>query len=78
MDLEKVVVTRTDVRCNNRTALSGTPDVEKFSGNTRLMNLGPGNYHINWKTNKAYVGTCNRLRLDFGGGAYQTVDLKFN
>jgi hypothetical protein len=45
--------------------------------------LGGGAYRLNWATSKAFVGTCQRLRLDLGernpdGSAfYRTADFQF-
>jgi hypothetical protein len=76
-DLETITVTTTDISCDTGTELPGTPTEESSTGNSGLKNLGGGNYQYDWKTSKTYAGTCKRLRLDFGGGAYQTVDFKF-
>ncbi len=33
-----------------------------------LQNLGNGYYQLNWKTQKAYAGSCKALHLDIGDG----------
>jgi hypothetical protein len=41
-----------------------------------LQNLGNGYYQLNWKSDKAYAGSCKTLHLDLGEGV--THDATFN
>jgi hypothetical protein len=52
-------------------------DIEQVvADGSGLQNLGNGYYQLNWKTEKAYAGTCKTLRLDLSEGI--THDASFN
>jgi Tol biopolymer transport system component len=59
--------------------LATTADqVEEYAaGASGLLNLGNGNYQINWKTPKAYAGSCKTLRLDVGDGVFHEARIRF-
>jgi hypothetical protein len=42
-----------------------------------LQNKGNGNYHLNWKTPKAYAGSCRTFALDLGEGPAVTHTASF-
>ena len=50
---------------------------ELTSGGSGLQNLGDGNYQLNWKSDKAYAGSCRTLRLDLGEGVPRTAEFRF-
>jgi Tol biopolymer transport system component len=41
---------------------------EVAAGGSGLLNLGDGNYQLNWKTDKSYANTCKTLHLEIGDG----------
>jgi hypothetical protein len=56
-----------------------TPDqVEEYTtGSTGLINLGDGNYQLNWQTPPAYANSCKTLRLDIGDGVLHSALFRF-
>jgi hypothetical protein len=46
---------------------------EYSSGSSGLQNLGDGNYQYNWKTPKAYAGTCREMYIEFDNGQTSPV-----
>lgn len=56
-----------------------TPDqVEEFTtGSTGLMNLGNGNYQLNWATPASYASSCKTLHLNIGDGADHVALFQF-
>lgn len=38
---------------------------------------GSGRYHYNWKTQKAWAGTCRTLTLTFRDGTMRTAEFRF-
>lgn len=68
----------TTVTLDCGTLTEGVDVIEEYAtGASGLQNLGDGFYQINWKSPSAYAGTCKRLRLDLGEGAYHTADFRF-
>ena len=43
--------------------------MEKSPGKSGLRYLNAGNWIFNWKTDKAYKGTCRNLFILFGDGS---------
>jgi PKD domain len=50
---------------------------EVTSGGSGLQNLGDGYYQLNWKSPKAYAGSCKVLHLDIGDGVQHDAYFKF-
>jgi len=47
----------------------GSAEIEQTAAvGSPLQNLGNGYYQLNWKTAKAYAGSCKTLHLDVGDG----------
>jgi alpha-tubulin suppressor-like RCC1 family protein len=44
---------------------------------TLTYDPGTGHYHYNWKTDKAWAGTCRRLVLQFVDGTQATAEFRF-
>jgi hypothetical protein len=44
---------------------------------TLTYDPGTGRYHYNWKTDKAWAGTCRRLVLQFVDGTQATAEFRF-
>jgi hypothetical protein len=66
------------VTLNCGTLSEGTDAIEEYAaGASGLQNLGDGYYQLNWKSPSTYAGSCRRLRLDLGEGAYRTADFQF-
>lgn len=42
-----------------------------------LQNLGDGYYQFNWKTERAWAGSCRTLRLNLGDGVVRTALFQF-
>lgn len=60
------------------TSGAGIDPVEEYaSGSSGLQNLGGGNHQFNWKTPKAYAGTCKTLQLTLGDGTVYTAQFQF-
>jgi hypothetical protein len=75
-DLANASVTTVMLNCGTLT--EGLDAIEEYAaGASGLQNLGDGFYQINWKSPTTYSGTCRRLRLDLGEGAYHTTDFQF-
>lgn len=52
--------------------------VEAYSiGSSGLQNLGDGYYKWNWKTAKAYAGSCKTMSLSLGESNGATHDALF-
>jgi hypothetical protein len=75
LDMNGTPVTRL-LQANVGTKLSGAcaggadgDDIEQYvaSNQTSLQNRGNGYYQLNWKTNKAWAGTCRELVLSLDG-----------
>jgi hypothetical protein len=47
------------------------------SGNSGLQNLGGGSYQFNWKTQKAWAGTCRTVQVNLLDGVNHTAVFKF-
>ncbi|HYN87315.1 MAG TPA: family 43 glycosylhydrolase, partial [Ardenticatenaceae bacterium] len=66
--LASVTVTAVSRACGADTVAS----IEEYAaGESVLQNLGDGYYQYNWKTPKAFAGSCRTLKLDLGEGAGQ-------
>jgi len=55
---------------------TGTPNdaVEEYAaGNSGLQYKGDGNWQYNWKTPKAYWGTCHAMYIEFDSGAVSPI-----
>lgn len=66
------------VTLNCGSLAEGTDAIEEYAaGASGLQNLGDGYYQLNWKSPSTYVGSCKRLRLDLGEGAFRTADFQF-
>ena len=75
-DLATASITTVTLNCG--TLSEGVDAIEEYAaGASGLQNLGDGYYQINWKSPTTYAGTCKRLRLDLGEGAYRTADFRF-
>ena len=75
-NLAMAKLTVTSLSC----ALGVTTDqVEEYAaGESGLLNLGHGTYQMNWKTPKAYAGSCKTLHLDIGDGVLHDARIKFS
>lgn len=47
------------------------------SGSSGFQNLGGGFYQFNWKTSKAWAGTCRQLQVNLGDGILHVADFRF-
>ena len=74
-DLSSAVVTVASLACSAGT----TPDLveEVAAGASALQNLGDGYYQLNWKSPKAYAGSCKTLHLDIGDGVLHDALFQF-
>jgi hypothetical protein len=73
--LTRATVTTVRVPC---TASAPVDAVESYAtSNSGLLNLGAGNYQLNWQTAKNLAGSCQQLRLDLGEGAPRTALFSF-
>jgi mannose/cellobiose epimerase-like protein (N-acyl-D-glucosamine 2-epimerase family) len=53
------------------------PLEEVAVGSSGLQNLGDGYYQLNWKSAKAYAGSCRTFALDLGEGVHRTAEFRF-
>jgi mannose/cellobiose epimerase-like protein (N-acyl-D-glucosamine 2-epimerase family) len=53
------------------------PLEEVAAGASGLQNLGDGYYQLNWKSAKAYAGSCRTVELDLGEGAPRAAEFRF-
>jgi hypothetical protein len=53
------------------------PLEEVAAGASGLQNLGGGYYQLNWKSAKAYAGSCRTVELDLGEGAPRAAEFRF-
>lgn len=72
-DLTSASFTVTPVHC---TTFAANGAAEGVDAQSLLVHEGDGTYRINWKTGKAFAGTCRLLRLDLGEGI--TRDARFS
>jgi hypothetical protein len=42
--------------------------IEEYTGNSGLQNLGDGYYQFNWKTPTSYANSCKAVGLNLGEG----------
>lgn len=74
-DLATADVTVKPLDCTNGTI---TDQLETtLAVGSGLLNLGGGNYQLNWKTSTAWAGTCKAMTLDLGGGVTKQAHFKF-
>lgn len=84
LDLDPGVVKVSSVAIACDAAGGASDALEEYAaGASGLEHLGEGVYQLNWKSPKAYAGSCRRLRLDLGernpdGSVfYRTADFQF-
>jgi hypothetical protein len=59
-------------------AIPTADQVEELSaGASGLLNLGNGNYQLNWTSPKAYANSCKTLRLSVGDGVTHNAAFNF-
>jgi hypothetical protein len=58
---------------------SGRPTgpAEVYASGSAVQPNGDGKFHVNWKTDKAYAGSCRVLAVDLGEGAAITHTASF-
>ena len=74
--LTRATITAETLSCPGASGQSDQLE-EVAAGGSGLQNLGGGYYQLNWKTVKAFAGTCKRLRLDLGEGITRDALFKF-
>ena len=65
-DLAKADITVENVYCDTGAIIDPLETSLTVGGG--LQNLGNGDYQLNWKTSKAWAGSCKILTLDVGRG----------
>jgi Tol biopolymer transport system component len=74
-NLTAAAVSVAGISCSNA---APTDTIEQVAAaGSGLTNLGDGYYQLNWKTNKAFAGTCKRMKLDLGEGITRDALFKF-
>jgi Tol biopolymer transport system component len=65
-DLASASISVSDINCDATTSVD---TIEELAATvTGLLNLGDGNYQINWKTSRQFAGSCKQLHLTLSGG----------
>jgi hypothetical protein len=70
-----VGLTATAATCGAGTGPGGTTEIS--SGRSGLQYLGDGAWQFNWKTQKAYAGSCRVLSLNLADGTSRTALFQF-
>ena len=73
-NLTTATLTVTPYACSANATIDDIEQVVATAGG--LQNLGNGYYQVNWKSDKAYAGSCKTLHLDLSEGV--THDANFN
>jgi hypothetical protein len=60
------------VDCTTKSGDPASAVIEKSPGKSGLRYLGRGNWMFNWKTDKAYAGTCRMFFVEFSDGQKST------
>jgi hypothetical protein len=74
-DLSAIQVAVTSTSCDPTAPEQSV--TEMTAGASGLQSLGNGNYQYNWKTPKAYAGSCRKLGLDLGEGMLRGAEFRF-
>jgi len=65
------------IDCTSGDAITGTDEIETYSGGSGLQYLGDGNWQFNWKTPKSYAGQCRKMYVELQGPTY-TPEVRFD
>ena len=65
-DLSEATLAWVTMPCDSEQG--SNPVEQQAAGESGLQHLGDGVYQINWKTPRAYAGSCGALQLDIGDG----------